>query len=241
MTAGTPPGDLNVVCIKWGTKFSPEYVNNLFRGVRRHLTLPHRFVCLTDDPRGIDPGVEIKPLTDGLPGWWNKLTLFKPQPYDLTGTILFFDLDMIVIRSIDPLARYPGEFLAVLATESQTEYWSGFLRFPVGRYARLWELFEPRREEVIREIYGDQDWINACAGERHGRGAQSQKARLLWPEITPERSLIEPLPRSWFSSYKRDLKGQEDRLSEDTRVIVFHGVPMVHEVDWVLKYWRGDA
>ena len=234
-------GDLNVVCIKWGTKFSPEYVNNLFRGVRRHLSLPHRFVCLTDDSRGIDPGVEVRPLTDDLPGWWNKLTLFKPRLYDLTGTVLFFDLDMIVIRNIDSLARHPGEFLAVLAPQGQTEYWSGFLRFRVGRYSRLWEQFEPRREEVIREITGDQDWINACAGERHAGGPQSQKARLLWPEVTPERSLIEPLPRRWFSSYKKDLKGQEDRLSQDTRVIVFHGVPMVHEVDWAVKYWRGDA
>ncbi len=233
--------DLNVVCLKWGTKFPPEYVNNLYRGVRRHLTVPHRFVCLTDDPEGLDPGVEVRPLLEDLPGWWNKLALFKPRLHDLTGTVLFFDLDMIVIRNIDALARYPGEFLAILATQGETEYWSGLLRFPVGRYSQLWEQFEPRKEEVIREIVGDQDWINACAGNRHAQGVRSRRARLLWPEVTPESSLIEPLPRNWFSSYKRDLKGREDRLSRDTRVIVFHGVPMVHEVDWVGKYWRGKA
>ena len=39
----------NVVCIKWGEKYSAEYVNRLYGMVQRQLSLPHRFVCLTED------------------------------------------------------------------------------------------------------------------------------------------------------------------------------------------------
>ena len=36
----------NVLCIKWGSKYSADYVNNLYSMVERHLSLSHRFVCL---------------------------------------------------------------------------------------------------------------------------------------------------------------------------------------------------
>ena len=34
------PEVLNVVCLKWGTKYGPEYVNRLYRMVARHLHRP---------------------------------------------------------------------------------------------------------------------------------------------------------------------------------------------------------
>src|SRR3954471_4118348 len=87
--AGPVPQAVNVICMKWGTKYGPEYVNRLYRGVERRLARPHRFVCFTDNSGGIDPRVEIRPMPDlGLPpgperGWF-KLATFGPQLSDLT-------------------------------------------------------------------------------------------------------------------------------------------------------------
>ena len=39
----------HILCMKWGTKYGPEYVNRLYAMVRRHLSGDFRFVCLTDD------------------------------------------------------------------------------------------------------------------------------------------------------------------------------------------------
>ena len=52
----------NILCVKWGNKFSAGYVNKLYSMVERHLTLPHRFVCLTEDPTGLNEEIETKPL-----------------------------------------------------------------------------------------------------------------------------------------------------------------------------------
>jgi hypothetical protein len=86
---------VNVICMKWGTKYGPEYVNRLYRGVQKHLSRPHRFVCFTEDPAGIDPGVEIKPLPSlGLPPGpergWLKLATFAPKLADLKGVTRHF-------------------------------------------------------------------------------------------------------------------------------------------------------
>ena len=58
--SGEEPADkprVNVLCIKWGTKYGSDYVNRLYRMVGRHLRRPFRFVCLTDEPERIDPAV----------------------------------------------------------------------------------------------------------------------------------------------------------------------------------------
>jgi len=35
---------VNVICIKWGKKYGPDYVNTLHSMVSRHLSRPFRFV-----------------------------------------------------------------------------------------------------------------------------------------------------------------------------------------------------
>ena len=231
---------LNVVCIKWGTKYPPEYVNHLAHAVRRHLELPHRFVCLTDDRRGIDAEIETKPLVEDLPGWWNKVALFKPDLHDLRGTLLYLDLDMVVIRNIDELFNHPGAFTAFPTLRRQGEFASALLRFEIGAQRRVWELFEPRAESVMREIFGDQNWINACCTVTNHHD-YTRKVSELWPEVTPAGCLIDPLPRTWFPDFKGELQDRPQQLSDDAKVIVFHGKPMVHEVEWVARLWRGEC
>ncbi|HEY1090992.1 MAG TPA: glycosyltransferase, partial [Burkholderiaceae bacterium] len=46
-----------ILCMKWGNKYGPEYVNRLYAMVRRHLRGEFRFVCLTDDANGVCPEV----------------------------------------------------------------------------------------------------------------------------------------------------------------------------------------
>jgi hypothetical protein len=230
----------NVVCIKWGTKYSSEYVNCLARAVRRCLTIPYRFVCLTDDPAGIDTDVETGPFEHELPGWWNKIALFKSRVHDLRGTLLYLDLDMVVIRNIEVLFRYPGRFVAVPTLRREGEFASALMRFEIGCHRRIWDLFEPKAGEIMREIHGDQNWINACCTQTRGH-EYTDRVRDLWPEVTPESCLIDPLPRSWFPDFKGELHDGPHPLHDDAKVIVFRGKPMVHEVDWVARLWRGEA
>ena len=72
-----------ILCMKWGTKYGPEYVNRLHSMVRRHLTIPHRFVCLTDNRDGLHAEIETFPIPSlelpaGAPErGWTKLVSFS--------------------------------------------------------------------------------------------------------------------------------------------------------------------
>jgi hypothetical protein len=69
-----------VVCLKWGTKYSAEYVNKLYNMVKRNLTINYEFVCFTEDKKGIDPTIRVEPLPSlSVSGWWYKPWFFKQR------------------------------------------------------------------------------------------------------------------------------------------------------------------
>ena len=48
-TTGSQAGEPCVIlCMKWGTLYGPDYVNVLYAAVADNITVPFRFVCLTD-------------------------------------------------------------------------------------------------------------------------------------------------------------------------------------------------
>ena len=118
-------GRVNVLCMKWGDYYTADYVNRLYAGVKRNLHMPFRFVCVTDDSRGLNPAVEAVPFPPDpkVPGmyalrpWPNifaKLTLFKNGFAGLKGPTLFLDIDLLVTGPLDHFFKYrPGEFCII--------------------------------------------------------------------------------------------------------------------------------
>ena len=84
----------NIICMKWGTKYGPEYVNRLANMVRRNMTIPYRFVCMTDSAVGLDAGIDARPLPDfddpgGPERGWRKISTFRNPLFDLKGPTIF--------------------------------------------------------------------------------------------------------------------------------------------------------
>ena len=110
---------VNVLCMKWGTKYSADYVNTLYAMVSRNLSREFRFVCLTEDARGLDKKIEVFPLPeiavslDGPERGWNKLAVFSETLYDLKGKVLCLDLDLIITGSLDDIFDCHGEVMII--------------------------------------------------------------------------------------------------------------------------------
>lgn len=90
---------LTVACVlRSGGEYQPHHVAALQAGVARHLSLPHRFVCLSD----VDVPCERIPLRNNWPGWWSKIEMFRPGLF--WSDVLYFDLDTLIVGSIDQIA-----------------------------------------------------------------------------------------------------------------------------------------
>jgi len=138
-----------VICMRWGTRYGADYVNRLHAMVRRNTQRPLRFVCFTDDSTGYDEGIEAKPLPHiDLPErvqWfpWRKIGLWQDPLEDITGDVLFFDIDLVITGSIDPFFDHAPEKTYIVA-ENWTQPGSGIgntscYRFRVGAHSYLYD------------------------------------------------------------------------------------------------------
>ena len=102
----------HVVCVKWGNKYIAKYVNVLYSMCKRNITVPFEFHCITDDVNGLDPNIKtiMLPKHPWIKTWWSKLWMFSNE-FPLKGTILYFDLDIIIFNNVDNLLTHnPGKF-----------------------------------------------------------------------------------------------------------------------------------
>lgn len=242
---------VNVVCLKWGGKYPAEYVNRLYRMVCKNLTIPFRFVCLTDSVQGIDSGIETRPLKidPAIRGWWYKLQLFKPQLHDLQGQVLFLDLDVVIVANIDELfAFHPGRFCIIRDLQEGKVYNSSLFRFDIGSRTDIWHGFEADKAAIMARMHGDQDWISEVVTDA-----------VVWP-------------KEWVVSYKKQCNARAANsfgllgkflrrhgflvtrgtaeIPPGAKVVYFHGKPdpddvvdgpydMWKQAPWISTAWKG--
>uniref|UniRef100_A0A6M3IYW2 Putative glycosyltransferase n=1 Tax=viral metagenome TaxID=1070528 RepID=A0A6M3IYW2_9ZZZZ len=209
---------LNIVCVKQGEKYGPEYVSRLYFGVRRNLRRPFKFWCLTDSPAELWPGIFKWKINDArLTGWWAKMLLFRPLGNMLRGRVLFFDLDTVITGNLDPLADYSGEFCMLRDFYHKTRLGSGIMAFAAGYGREMWEAFSKDPLLFMREFGGDQDFIQAQV-----------KAADCWQDVAP----------GTCASYKVHCK---QGLPDGAVTVSFHGQPKPDEVNdaWVRHHWIG--
>jgi len=210
---------INVVTIKWGRKYGPEYVNKLYRGVQEGLTAKHRFCCFTDDDEGIDKEIQTMPLYGNYEGWWNKMLLFRGLP-GLHGRIIWLDLDTVITGNIDFLTEYNGN-LAWLRDFYRPQFGaSGAMLMMDGANRWVWHRFEQRQHELMKRYYGDQEVINILL---QNEGKEADYLQDLWPDK--------------IVSYKVHC---QNRLPKEAAIVCFHGRPRPHEAEsaWISNFWR---
>lgn len=215
---------VNVLCIKWGKKYGPEYVNRLHNMVRRNLRRPFRFVCLADDAQGIDPDIEVKPIPitgfdefDQRRPWaldrgWLKLATLAPRVHDLKGRTLFLDLDIVIVDALDPFFDQEEEFVVIREWDKRdgTGNTSCYL-YTIGAHADALDHLRLGYPGSISDVRNEQEFISRYL-IRQGRLSY-------WPS-------------AWCRSFKRHcmrrgllgwLSGAE--IPEGARIVVFHGKP----------------
>ena len=157
--------EVNIVCMKWGTRYGPEWVDRLYGMVRRNTTWKIRFVCFTDDSSGIRPEVECQPLpkvefdASRIGKYWPKLGLMAPELGGLKGLTLFLDLDLLVIGSLDDLLTCPGRFCIIREWKDPHLGYgnSSVVRYIIGDQRQVLEKFYATPPEAIRDTYASKE------------------------------------------------------------------------------------
>lgn len=208
---------LNIVCVKHGKKYGPEYVNILFDMVRRNLIegTEGKFICFTDDPSGLSLGIEAWSLPAYVSGWWSKLYLFQPDLFPRGDRIVYFDLDLIITGRLDDLVRYDGDF-AILKEFGNCDGWqSSIMLWRAGYGRQVWEQWLSEGKPDLPG--GDQEWIE---------------------RVLVTADILQDLYPKAFFSYKVDIPHKTP--PRGSKVIVFHGEPKPDNCgdEWAANIWK---
>ena len=169
---------LAVVCYLWDEPgfseqrgFAPEQANFLARQVRDHLTLPYRFICITDMTEGFDVGVEVMPLPEEaraiaavptaqgkerFPSCYRRLWTFAEGAKVLGDVVLVLDIDCFIVGSLDPLFDFmpDAEFVGWNPVQAwgKTKVGGGTWRHRPGTRTSIWEGFSRRDIQRIKDL-----------------------------------------------------------------------------------------
>lgn len=209
-----------ILCMKWGTRYGPEYVNRIYGMVARNLSGDFRVVCFTDDRRGIRTEVECFDLPDlgcpvptNAPGKFRKLALWNADLCGLRGTALFLDLDVVITGPLDPLFTLGSPDDVILARNwikplerlGQTSVF----RFPVGGHAYLLDEFRADPEGLAGQYQFEQRYVT-----KRVRGG------------------VKFFPSVWVRHFRLDCLGpwplrylRPARLPRGARIVMFPGKP----------------
>lgn len=224
---------INVCCVYYGKKYKPNYVQNLYNMVSRHLTIPFEFYCFTDHVNLFDlvtGKIHFKsfPRYD-MEGWWNKLQLFHPET-NLKGVNLYFDLDVVILKNIDCFATWGDDMTFGITRDfgqPETTYNSSIMKWNNENASKIiWEKYFSDRIRW-RKVQGDQNVVT---------------------DLMIKQSILKPFPDEWTQSYKWYSRTEPRfaktkwtfELNSSSIVAVFHGNPNPHESDqkWVRENWR---
>lgn len=241
-----------VICIKWGDRYSPDYVNRLASMTWRNCQRPTRVICFTEDTRGLDSRIETAPLPPfpNIPKrvattGWRKLCLYQHPLLDLEGDILFMDLDVVITGGIDVFFDFePGRY-CIAKNWSEPDLNVGntsIYRAPAGQLTELYEKFSRDPELYLAKYRNEQKYVS---GELEDM--------VYWPEewcVSFKHSLLPAWPLRFFVT---------PRLPPTARLVAFTGKPdpdeardgrwpvtagwkrlykHVRPTPWIAEHWR---
>jgi hypothetical protein len=229
-----------IACWDGGDYYPPEYVNRLYRACLRNTTVPFDFVLLCG-PEASRPGrldaidPAIHPVPTELTSWWCGMPAWMERPPgSCTDTILYLDLDQVVVGSLDDIIYFPSDHammkdyparICPSGKEGDGCVSTSLIRRGAGR--RVWEIYEAAGKPVWDAIRGPAGKLPMAA-----QGIVNDPANGIPHDLFPE---------AWVCSYKLEVL-RTGSIPEDCRTIAFHGRPKMHEVadrePWIREHWR---
>lgn len=151
---------LHVACCLWDANdktlefsrcYDEVWVDKLYRGFKRNLTRPFRFICLTDRRRTFgEPAIEQERLSADRPDYGCMI-----EPFRLNKPMMIVGLDTVILGNIDHMADYClfGEKIALPLHPARPDL--GAINPIVFVTAGHRKVFDDWRGE------NDMDWLRA--------------------------------------------------------------------------------
>lgn len=164
---------LTIVAMKWKRNttghiiphvidYGPDHVNRLYSSLKRNLTIPFRFVLISDDFSGLFAGIEKIQIWDTfseLGGCYRRLFLFSDNIRKYLGDrFVSIDLDCVITGNLDTIFSRKEDFIIneypIEENNNATHqyYNGGLFMMTAGCRKQVWDIFSKKPLKIIEEI-----------------------------------------------------------------------------------------
>ena len=232
---------ITVVLWKWGTKYTHDHVARMQSMLTRHLTWPHRIVCLTDQPKRLPSGMEAAPLPKAFPGsqikCMRRLWIYSPKAARLGDRLLQLDLDLVLTGNIDALVDRSDPFVIWRSDSNVVHGWGynpSVLLITPGAKADVWHRYLANPGGVQAQADHAGWWVKVNSD-------QAIMSYLLADQDVPYWTDQDGIVAYRVLCGKHGQRGQT--LPDGVRIVSFHGprdpsVADLHEkTPWLREHW----
>ena len=163
---------MNVIFVKWGTKYSSDDVNALYNNLIEYNS-EYSYHCYTDNPEGLNENINVIwiPSYPRLKKWWNKLRMFASE-FPLKGKCMFFDIDTIIkndpFKILDEVdfnkltilnCHWKSDPIYDRVTNYDVRIASGVITWTMGNHTEMWKSFIANKDYFLRKYKGIDRYI----------------------------------------------------------------------------------
>ena len=247
---------MNILTLKVHDKYSAEYVNKLYRSLKRNSTTDFKFFCYTEDPFGLDEGIFVVPIPDveKYARQFHKIIFHKTGFGDIPvgEHCLILDIDQVVIGNFDDILSHEleeGQFGCMRRWWSRRQDMckinGGFQMYRMGDTNHLWERFSKDPdywqthyvELGLAEgpVNGEQNFIHEHAGDNRFWFNERWFGKY-------EEKDIDKIQMQWIEEVDRyDPFYLGGEFNEDVKIIHFSNSENKmenYQLKWLREHWR---
>lgn len=203
--------------VGYRSTFAPATVYALKAMIERFYPHPHRFVCVTDQPKDL-PGIETIPMWEfgaaipspfgrHNPSCYRRLRAFAPDAGKLFGErLVSVDLDTVIVSDLTPLFDTEVDFKIWGSSDYKSQWYNGSLwLLKTGSRPQVWTEFDPDTTPEKAKRAGcfgsDQAVIRFILGSKEA----------VWGEA------------DGVYSYRKHVAPTGNILPANARIVCFHG------------------
>ena len=187
---------MKVFCLYYTDKYTPAYVSNLYRGLKRFSKVDFEFICYSDNLGVEADKVVALPTDTKIKKHWHKIKFFDSTFADQQPgeEIIVLDIDQIVVNSVDNMLSWPikpGDLCSYdkwwgLDPNNPMKINGGWYKFISGtmdyvyqKYIadpEYWQLYYFNQNIVTIPYFGEQNFVQDTVLE-HGHNIITMPGR----------------------------------------------------------------
>lgn len=244
---------IKIFCLYFEGKYSPDYIEKLYNGLKRNCKVPFEFICYSDTAVTADQVIML-PKDSIIQQHWHKLKFFDKE-FTGDGDIIVMDIDQVIVNDITSMINWPVKENELV---SYHKWWSksstslpingGWYKFKAGslqciwdKYIsdpEMWQLYYYNNGTVHYKYFGEQDFVYHTSIENNITVTQMPGSWVA--KYDNDFNLNARYNIMYCDSFDEDFMILGDEVNEKIKIVHFANFNNTihnHPDEWIKDYW----